>query len=159
MVIRLVRVIAGAALVVLAARSASAQVPVPVAPWADWASYGTALVNPVTAAVSALTSHDKVCRLGQLGISELVGNVATLTLKRLIVSPRPCLGCAPDGMPSGHTMNSTIGFSSRWKVGVLFSVGTAELRADAHRHTPWQVAAGAAIGVGAEAAGHLLRCP
>lgn len=131
----------------------------PVEPWANWASYGTALVNPAIAAVDAWRSPHRGCRLGQLAISELVGNAASMTLKHFLVSPRPCLGCGSDGMPSGHTMNSTIGVTARWKVGVLFTVATAELRTDAHRHTPWQVAAGAALGFGAEAAGHLLRCP
>lgn len=142
--------------VLLLAAPAAAQVP--VAPIADWASYGTAIVNPTLAAVDAWRSPARTCRFGQLAISELVGNGVALTLKHFVVSPRPCLGCVADGMPSGHTMNSTIGFSSRWKVGVIFSLATAELRTDAHRHTPWQVAAGAALGVGAEAAGHLLHC-
>jgi membrane-associated phospholipid phosphatase len=145
------------ALLLLMSEPAAAQPP--VERWADWASFGTALVNPTIAAVDAWRSPRRGCRLGQLAISELVGNAASMTLKHFIVSPRPCLGCASEGMPSGHTMNSTIGFSSRWKVGVVFTVATAELRTDAHRHTPWQVAAGAALGIGAEAAGHLLRCP
>lgn len=143
-------------IVLLFAAPVSAQVPVSPAP--DWVSYGTAAVNPTIAAIEAWRSPSRACRFGQLAISEAVGNVAALTLKHFIVSPRPCIGCQPDGMPSGHTMNSTIGFSSHWKVGVVFTVATAELRTDAHRHTPWQVAAGAALGIGAEAAGHLLKC-
>lgn len=116
------------------------------------------MVNPTIAAVNAWRSPDRACRFGQLALSEAIGNGVALILKKGLVSARPCLGCQPDGMPSGHTMNGTIGFSSRWKYGVVFSVATAELRTDAHRHTPWQVAAGAVLGVGAEAAGHLLKC-
>lgn len=132
----------------------------PVQPWADWASYGTAFVNPAIASVDAWRSTHRACRFGQLAISEAIGNGIALTLKHFIVSPRPCMGygCAPDGMPSSHTMNSTIGFSSRWRVGVGFAWSTAVLRTEAHRHTSWQVAAGAALGIGAEAAGHLLKC-
>ena len=131
----------------------------PVQPLADWASYGTAIVNPAVAAIQAWRSPRRGCRLGQLAISEAVGNGTALLLKRLIVSPRPCLGCASDGFPSGHTLNSTIGFSSSWRVGVGFAWSTAALRATAHRHTARQVAAGALLGIGAEAAGHLLTCP
>jgi len=133
--------------------------PPPVQPWADGASWATAFVNPTVAAIEAWRSPRRGCRLGQLAISEAVGNVAALTLKRLIVSPRPCLGCGNDGWPSGHTMNSTIGFASSWRVGVGFAWSTAVLRTAAHRHTARQVAAGALLGIGAEAAGHLLRCP
>jgi membrane-associated phospholipid phosphatase len=130
----------------------------PTQAWANWASYGSAVVNPTVAAIEAWRSPQRKCRLGQLAISEAVGNGTSMLLKHFIVSPRPCLGCASDGMPSGHTMNSTIGFSSSWRLGVGFVWGTAVLRKEAHRHTPWQVAAGAALGIGAEAAGHLLRC-
>lgn len=123
----------------------------------DWVSYGTAAVNPTIAAASAWRSSDRACRFGQLAISEAVGNVAALTLKHFIVSARPCLGCQPDGMPSGHTMNSWIGVSSsRW--GFEASVATGSLRMAAHRHTALQVLAGTALGLGAEGAGHLLKC-
>jgi len=133
--------------------------PPPVTPWADWASYGTAVVSPTVAAIQAWRSPHRGCKLGQLAISEAVGNLAALTLKRLIVSPRPCLGCGTEGFPSGHTMNSVIGFSSSWRVSVGFAWSTAALRATAHQHTPRQVVAGALLGLGAEAAGHLLKCP
>jgi membrane-associated phospholipid phosphatase len=138
---------------------ASCQTLPPVQPWADAASWGTALINPSVAAIEAWRSPQRKCRLGQLAISEAIGNGVAITLKHFVVSPRPCFGCPTDGMPSGHTMNGVIGFSSSWRVGVGFAWGTAVLRTEAHRHTPWQVAAGAALGIGAEAAGHLLRCP
>lgn len=129
----------------------------PVQPWADWTSYPTAMVNPGTAAIEAWRSSDRACRFGRLALSEAIGNGVALTLKHFIVSPRPCLGCAPDGMPSGHTMNSAIGmFSSRW--GFTATIATGALRHEAHRHTWQQIAAGAALGVGAEAAGRLLKC-
>ena len=144
-------------LVLLLASPARAQEP--VEKWADYTSWATALANPTIAAVQAARSSDPKCRLGQLALSEAIGNGATLALKHLIVSPRPCVGCAPDGMPSGHTMNSAIGVSSRWQVGLFFTLGTAELRTAANRHTPAQVAAGAALGFVAEWAGHrLLHC-
>lgn len=142
----------------LLALPAAAQIPVPVSPLADWASYGTAAINPTMAAVEVWRSPQRGCRFAQLAISEAVGNGVALTLKHFIVSPRPCIGCTPDGMPSGHTMNSIIGVSASWRVGMLFAVGTGGLRMAAHRHTLWQVAAGAALGVGAEATGRLLKC-
>jgi len=132
--------------------------PPPVEPWADRLSYGTALVNPTVAAIAAWRSPHRACKLGQLAISEAVGNVAVITLKHFIVSPRPCFGCTPDGEPSGHTMNSTIGFASSWRLGVGFTWSTAILRTTAHRHTPTQVLTGALLGIAAEGAGHLLRC-
>jgi hypothetical protein len=132
--------------------------PPPVTPWADWASYGTVVVSPTVAAIQAWRSPQRKCRLGQLAISEAVGNGAALVLKRLIVSPRPCLDCGSDGFPSGHTMNAVLGFSSSWRVSVGFAWSTAALRTTAHRHTARQVAAGALLGIGAEAAGHLLKC-
>jgi membrane-associated phospholipid phosphatase len=148
------------AIVVLACLfwAASAFAQKPIEPIADWVSYGTFAVNPTIAAVHALQSPNRRCAFERLALSEAIGNGVSLTLKHFIVSPRPCLGCVPDGMPSGHTMNSAIGFSTNWQVGLAFTLGTAELRVAAHRHTPWQVLAGAAIGIGAESAGHLLRC-
>lgn len=146
-------------LVVLLLVASPATAQQPVSPVPDALSYGTALVNPAIAAYKAARSSDPMCRLSQLGIAELVGNGTALTLKRLVRSPRPCAGCAPDGFPSGHTMNSTIGsISAGWQVGLTFTAGTGGLRMAAHRHTPWQVLAGAAIGLGADAAGHLLKC-
>lgn len=129
----------------------------PVQPWADVSSYPTAMVNPATAAIEAWRSNDRACRFGRLALSEAIGNGVALTLKHFIVSPRPCLGCVPDGMPSGHTMNSAIGmFSSRW--GFTATIATGVLRHEANRHTWKQIAAGAALGVGAETAGLLLKC-
>jgi len=112
----------------------------PVKPWADVTSWGTSFVNP-----------------GRLALSEAIGNGVALAMKHFIVSPRPCLGCNAMGMPSGHTMQSSIGmFSSRW--GFTATIATGVLRHEANRHTWQQIAAGAAIGVGAEAAGRLIKC-
>lgn len=127
----------------------------PVTKWADWSSYGTAAVNPALAAWDA--RHDR-CKLARLAVQESIGNGLTLALKHRIVSVRPCVGCAPDGFPSGHTMNSLIGFSRNWKVGLAFGLATAELRNEANRHTPWQILAGAGVAVAAEASGYLIRC-
>lgn len=146
-------------LVLLLLLVASPAVAQSVVPWADWTSYATAAVNPTIATIHAARSGDALCQLSRLGVSELVGNAITLTTKRLVTSPRPCLGCASDGMPSGHTANSAIGFSSGWQIGLAFTLATAELRTAAHRHTPWQVAAGAGIGLFSEWAGHaLVKC-
>lgn len=130
-----------------------------VRPVPDYLSYATAAVNPSIAVWKAMHSEHKVCSLAQLGISEAVGNITTLTMKHFIKSPRPVAELAPDGMPSGHSMNAVLGsMSSGWKVGVSFSVGTALLRKGANRHTTSQVLAGLGIGVGAELSGHLLHC-
>lgn len=126
--------------------------------WADGVSWGTAFVNPTVAVVKAWQSDDKKCRLGRLALSEGILNGVSLTLKHFIVSPRPCLGCAPDGMPSGHSGNSVIG-SSSWNFGIVFAASTGALRMEANRHTPKQVAAGLLVGAGAELAGRLIRCP
>jgi hypothetical protein len=152
------KVLALALALVMLPAAAAAQPP-PVEPWADRLSWGTAVVNPAVAAIEAWRSPRRGCKLGQLAIAEAVGNGAAIVLKHFIVSPRPCFGCRPDGQPSGHTMNSVIGFSSSWRVGVGFAWGTAVLRTTAHRHTAGQVAWGAVLGVAAEGAGHLLRCP
>lgn len=131
----------------------------PVNRWADWASYGTAAINPTIAAVDAWRSPSRGCHFARLALEEGIGNGLSLTLKHFIVSPRPCLGCQPDGMPSGHTLNATIGFSTSWKWGTAAALTTAQLRTDAHRHTPWQVLAGAGLGVLAEGLGHaIIRC-
>lgn len=133
--------------------------PLPVNKWADAASYGTALVNPVTAAVVAWRGPDRWCHLERIGLAELIGNVSTIGIKHLVRSERPCLGCAPDGMPSGHTMNSFIGYRSfNIGYGIAWGGATGGLRMAAHRHTPWQVLAGAAIGIGSTELGNLLRC-
>lgn len=145
-------------IVLLCASPASAQSQ--VRPWADWTSYGTAAINPTIAFVDAWQSSDQPCRLKRLALSEAVGNGLALTLKHFVVSPRPCLGCAPDGFPSGHTMNSTIGMSAKnWQFGLGVAVLTGGLRMTANRHTPRQAAAGLFLGLGAEAVGHVLfRC-
>lgn len=144
-------------LCLLLPRAVSAQPP--VEPIADWVSWGTAFTNPTIAAYRAIRSDQPRCKLTQLAISELVGNGVSVGLKHLIHSPRPCLGCAPDGMPSGHSMNSVIGISSwRWEFGASFAWGTQALRGAANRHTPWQRAAGIALGGAAELAGHLVHC-
>jgi membrane-associated phospholipid phosphatase len=128
-----------------------------VRPVPDVASYATAAVNPTAAVLEAWRAPSRACAFERLALSEAIGNGVTLTVKHFVTSPRPCLGCAPDGMPSGHTMNSAIGFS--WRYGFAFTVGTAALRVAAHRHTPKQVFVGMVIGLGAEAAGRLVRCP
>ncbi len=136
---------------------ASAQEPVAMVP--EVVSFGTAAVNPVMAAVKALRSEHRVCHLGQLAIAEAIGQTATLTMKHFINSPRPCIGCDPDGMPSGHSMNSAIGSSWNWKYSFAFSLSTMELRRLAHKHTLPQVLAGAGIGWASELIGqNLLRC-
>ena len=132
---------------------------VAVRPVPDVVSYATAFVSPAVAAVEAWRAPDRACRFSQLAMSEAFGNGLSLTLKHRIVSSRPCFGCAADGFPSGHTMNSAIGFSSHWQFGLTFALATAELRVAANRHTPLQVAAGAAIGVFADGIGRaLIRC-
>lgn len=151
-----------AVLVLLCAVPCAAQ-DLPVRPVPDWASYGTAMVNPAVAAYNALTSSTPKCKLAQLAIAEAVGNGVTIGLKRWRFGQpdavRPCAGCAPDGDPSGHSMNATIGaFETGWVVGASFSVGTGILRNVANRHTKTQVVKGLLIGVGANAAGRLLKC-
>lgn len=139
---------------------ASAQAQEPVSKWADGVSWGTALANPIHAAVEALKSDHKACELGRLALSEAIVNATVITLKHFVVSPRPCMdfGCQPDGFPSGHSANSVVG-AGGWSYGIVFSASTATLRMEAHRHTPWQVAAGLAIGAGGELAGRLVKCP
>lgn len=132
-----------------------------VRPVPDYLSYATAAVNPSIAIWKAVHSEHKVCSLAQLGISEVVGNGATLTMKHFIKSPRPVTGLAPDGMPSGHSMNGVLGsISSGWRIGASFSIGTGILRSTkgANRHTAPQIAMGLVIGAGAELTGHLLHC-
>ncbi len=154
----------------MAPASAEAQ-QLPVNQWADWSSYGTAVANPANAAIRAIRDHHW-CELGRLGIQEGIGNGVTLGLKNvaygLPAAVRPCAGCAPDGWPSGHTMNSGIGadaarwgFADRWKdwavsAGLVFLTGL--LRHEANRHYWSQIGVGAAIAAGADAAGYLLHC-
>ena len=130
----------------------------PVTKWADAVSWGTAFVNPTVATVEALRSDQKGCRLGKIALSEGIANGLALTMKHFILSPRPCLGCLPDGMPSGHSANSMIG-ASGWRYGIVLGATTGSLRMQANRHTPTQVAAGLLLGAGAEFAGRLIHCP
>ncbi len=152
------------AALLLLAQMVSAQPPPPdtrppVEPIADWASYATAFANPAIAAVDAWRSEHRWCKLGQLGISELTGNLSVFALKHFIVSPRPCLGCAADGDPSGHSMNAMVGFTAHnWGIGLSFGLATGGLRYEAHRHFRSQIAKGLLLGALAEGAGHLLKC-
>jgi len=151
-------------LVVLSACPVWAQEPVSKVP--DYASWGMAFANPSIAAYRALRSSDPKCYGSQLLVSELIANGGGLLLKHFFKGPdaaRPCVGCARDGMPSGHSWNSVIGSTSGtgWQiaVGASFAVGTAGLRVDANRHTSKQVAFGLLLGAGAEGAGKaLVRC-
>ncbi len=132
----------------------------PVRSLPDKVSYGTALINPAIAAYRAARSAHPWCELGRLGLSEAIGNVSVFALQRFVVSPRPCLGCGRNGLPSGHAMNSVIGISSTWRFGIYFSVATAHLRSVSNQHTKTQAALGLLLGAGAEVAGQkLLRCP
>jgi len=143
--------------VLLLTVSVAAQAPVRPVP--DAISWATAFAMPSIAAWQAARGPEPKCKLTQLAVSEAIGNVAVLSLKHWIVSPRPCLGCAADGFPSGHSMNSVIGLSSGWRVGLFLAVGTGELRHAAERHTKSQIAAGLALGGLAEWAGQrLVRC-
>lgn len=137
----------------LFAATLSAQSPVREVP--DIASWGTAAVNPVLSAVRAARSSDPTCQFSRLLVSEGIGNGVSMLIKHFVTSPRPCAGCAADGMPSGHAMNSVIGVSGGWRY-IGFSIGTAELRVAANRHTWKQVGAGLLLGAGAETAGRLL---
>jgi hypothetical protein len=131
----------------------------PVEKWADGISWATAFVNPTVAAIEAWRSPRRGCKFAQLAISEAIGNVAVLTLKHFIVSPRPGFGLPPDGQPSGHSMNSVIG-ATAWNpgIGLSFTFATGGLRHQANRHEWDQIVWGWLLGFGAEAAGHLLRC-
>lgn len=148
------------------ARPATAQ-PLPVNKWADWSSYGTAGVNVTIGVVDAWQSERRGCHLAQLALSEVVGNGTALGVKHYVRSPRPCIGCPPDGMPSAHTMNGIIGINqphpaASWKgrvlVGVTAAVLTGFLRWQANRHTWEQIGWGAVLGVGAELSGQIIRC-
>lgn len=143
----------------------------PVREWADWSSYGTAAANPAGALQAALHGDHKACDLARLALREGVGNGVTLGLKHIYYGQpsavRPCFGCAPDGNPSGHTMNSVIGSSTawsglhgwtRWVVVASTAAATGLLRHESFRHFWDQIGKGALVGVAAEASGYLLRC-
>jgi membrane-associated phospholipid phosphatase len=134
-------------------QSSSAQSPVSKVP--DAISWGTAFANPTLAAWDA--RHSK-CELGRLALSAAIENGVTFALKSLVVSKRPCLGCDPTGFPSGHAAQSAVGLSRNWRVGIGFTLTTAALRMEAHRHTWQQVTAGALIGIGSEALGRMVKC-
>lgn len=138
-------------------RSSCAQEP--VNRLADWSSYGTAVVNPTLGVIGALRSSDPKCQLGRLALSEGLGNGVTALIKTTVHSPRPCLGCPSDGMPSGHTMNSAVGANWHPRFGLSFTLSTGDLRTAANRHTPAQVVAGALLGIAADYAPRLfLHC-
>lgn len=148
-------------------RTVSAQEAVSVSSLPDAISYATAFANPAVAAFKAIRSDDPMCRLSQIGIAGGITS-AGLIAQRFIHSPRPCMGspgCSGNGMPSLHSAYSVVGISQGVHSGLGFtfslsmSVGTAAARVDANRHTPWQVAAGLALGSFSEWAGQkLARC-
>ena len=155
------------AAVLLAALATPAAAQQPVNKWADWASYGTAAVNPTIGAIDAWQSERRGCHLAQLLVAEGVGNGIGLAGQHFIYSPRPCLGCPPHGLPSLHVTNSIIGINqahpaSSWKGRVLLGATTAALtgflRWQANRHTWEQIGWGALLGTGAELSGQLIRC-
>ncbi len=141
---------------------ASAQEPVARVP--DVASWITAGANAAGAIVEATRSDDAKCRLGQLAVSEAIGLGVAFTLQHVVISARPCLGCAPNGMPSAHVTQSLLGSTASakgltWGFSIGMAVGTAEGRDRAHRHTRTQQAAGFALGSLAEWGGHqLVKC-
>jgi hypothetical protein len=126
----------------------------PVVDWADKTSYATAATSPSASLIEAVRGESKKCDLLKLGLKEVLANGVGITIKHFVVSPRPCLGCPPDGMPSGHTWNSFIG--NDWRFALSFGITTGVLRHTANRHTWKQVAAGALLGVGSDVAGELI---
>ncbi len=153
-----------AALVLIALRGGVLAAQEPVARVPDVASWVTAGANATGAVVDAIRSDDATCRLGQLAISEAIGMGAAFTLQHFIISARPCLGCAPNGMPSAHVTQSLIGSTASargltWGFSLGMALGTAEGRDRAHRHTRAQQVAGFALGSLAEWTGQrLVRC-
>jgi hypothetical protein len=143
-------------LILLFSTPCYAQDKPPVVDWADKSSWVTASVSPTVSVIEALRSPDKKCNLLRLGLKEAIGNVSVITLKHFVSSPRPCLGCVDDGMPSGHTANSIIG--NGWVVSMYFGSVTGILRHRANKHTWTQVAAGAGIGVASNLIGDLIHC-
>lgn len=147
----------------LTCRPLAAQEPVNEA--ADIIRWGTAVANPLLGAVRAIRSDDPGCRLSQEMISLGIGLGGALVLQHLIVSPRPCLGCPPNGQPSAHSAASVAGALSGWRhdIGFGFSVtmavGTAGLSVASKRHTRAQAIAGLALGVAGEAVSHwVVHC-
>lgn len=133
----------------------------PVVKWADYTSWGTAATNVTAGLIEGLRSSTPKRTLLRIGLSGATEITTTTLLKHAIESPRPCLGCLPDGMPSGHTAFSDVGaFSScdpaQAKWGLTLVAVTALLRVLAHRHTWKQVTAGAAVGLGSDLLWRLL---
>ena len=133
-----------------------AQEKPPVIDWADKSSWVTASIEPSVSFIEALRSNDKKCNLLKLGLKEAITNGTVLTIKHLYSSPRPCLGCPDDGMPSGHTANAFTG--NNWQVSLYFGTVTGILRHRANRHTWTQVAVGTLVGVGSDFLGNLIHC-
>lgn len=139
----------------------------------DWISWGTAFTAPSIAVAHALKSDHPTRELLRVGLSEVIGNGATMLIKHQVTADRPCMGydhCKPDGMPSGHSANGFIGSAvfvapcglemsptARW-VSVTAAVATPILRVLAHRHTVGQAIIGSLIGLGATAAGRFIPC-
>ncbi len=151
-----------ALLIALGAGVLQAQAPVSRVP--DVVSWATAGANATVAITEAIRSDETKCRLGQLAVSEAIGMGAAFTLQHFIISARPCLGCAPNGMPSAHVTQSLLGSTASargltWGFSLGMALGTAEGRDRAHRHTRAQQVAGFALGSVAEWAGHqVVRC-
>jgi len=156
------------ALVLLCGSAISAAAQEPVRPVPDIISWGTALTNPTIAVVEAFRSDDRLCRLGQLGISGGITTTVGLLAQHYIHSPRPCVGspgCSGNGDPSMHAAIGVLGISRGFQSGLGFTfsismaVGTAGGRVDANRHNKKQAALGLALGGLSELAGQrLLRC-
>ena|SRR5665213_1766733 len=132
------------------------QLKEPVVKWADYTSYATAFADAGVSTILAYKSNDRKCNLIKLGIKEAIGNGSALVIKHFIPSPRPCIGCSNDGMPSEHTDNGFIG--SDWRLGLAFGITTGVLRHTANRHTWKQVIAGAGVGIGTDLIGSLMKC-
>jgi membrane-associated phospholipid phosphatase len=143
-------------ILILVLFSSPAYAQEPVVKWADYSSWATAAVEPTVSVIEALRSNDKKCNLLKLGIKEAISNGTVLTIKHFVSSPRPCLGCLDNGMPSGHTANGFTG--NNWQVSLYFGTVTGILRHRANRHTWTQVLAGAGIGVASNFIGDLMHC-
>jgi membrane-associated phospholipid phosphatase len=115
---------------------------------ASWGTVGTALALDANSCRSA--ADPRHCFI-MMGIRAGVTEISVEVLKHLIKQPRPCAGepgCEGYGMPSGHTAFafSTLG-GPGFGVSFTLSLGTGVGRVVADKHTPWQVLAGAALGM------------
>lgn len=147
---------AAASLLILLVLASPVKAQEPVNRVADAVSWGTALANPTIAVVDAIRSNHPACKLAQLGVTAGILVSAVMATKQFVQSERPCLGCAPDGWPSGHTAFSGLG-ASGWRYGFVLTTGA--LRWTAHRHTPPQIGAGALYAEGAKLGGEkVVRC-